>query len=136
MQAMKTAGATNPLILIDEIDKTSGNIEGDISSALLEVLDPEQNSTFTDHYIGLPYDLSEAVFIATANSTQGISAPLMDRMDVVEVSGYSEREKVRIARSHIIPRVRRELSLTGEAVFLDDSVLRVIVNHYTLESQV
>lgn len=103
-EALKQVGVSNPLMLLDEIDKTSSDYKGDTSSALLEVLDPEQNSHFTDHYVELPQDLSEVLFVATANDVQGIPRPLLDRMELIEISGYSENEKEHIAKEHLIPR--------------------------------
>lgn len=137
LQSIKTAGVTNPVMVLDEVDKLmSGGYSGDPASALLEVLDPEQNSTFTDHYLDLPYDLSDVFFIATANSTDTIPGPLMDRMEVIQVSGYTEEEKFHIAREHLIPEVREEHGLSEEQFRFEDDALRKIITDYTLEAGV
>ena len=137
LQSIKTAGVTNPVMVLDEVDKLmSGGYSGDPASALLEVLDPEQNSTFTDHYLDLPYDLSDVFFIATANSTDTIPGPLVDRMEVIQVSGYTEEEKFHIAREHLIPEVREEHGLSEEQFRFEDGALRKIITAYTLEAGV
>jgi len=137
LQSMKQAGTTNPVMVLDEVDKLlPGGFSGDPSSALLEVLDPEQNSTFTDHYLDLPYDLSDVFFLATANSLDTIPAPLLDRMEVIEISGYTADEKLHIARGHLLPDVLRDHGLTPEQLAVPDETLRAIIEDYTLESGV
>ena len=137
LQSIKNAGVTNPVMVLDEVDKLmAGGYSGDPASALLEVLDPEQNSTFTDHYLDLPYDLSDVFFIATANSTDTIPGPLMDRMEVISVSGYTEEEKYYIAKEHLIPEVREEHGLSLEQFQFEDDAIRKIISDYTLEAGV
>jgi ATP-dependent Lon protease len=136
LQGMKQAGTRNPVFLLDEVDKLGISFQGDPSAALLEVLDPAQNDSFVDHYLGVPYDLSEVLFIATANYLQNIPAPLTDRMEVVEFSGYTEAEKREIARRYLLPRQLEENGLTGAQLTLDDEGLSEIVAGYTREAGV
>lgn len=137
LRSMKSAGVTNPVMVLDEVDKlTSGGYSGDPASALLEVLDPEQNNTFTDHYLDLPYDLSDVFFIATANSLDTIPGPLLDRMEVIQISGYTEQEKFHIAREHLIPEVREEHGLSPEQFRIEDGALKKMISDYTMEAGV
>ncbi|PKL91164.1 MAG: endopeptidase La, partial [Gemmatimonadetes bacterium HGW-Gemmatimonadetes-1] len=136
LTGMKQAGTRNPVFLLDEIDKLGVSFQGDPASALLEVLDPAQNDSFTDHYLGLPFDLSEVLFIATANFVQNIPAPLLDRMEVVEFSGYIEAEKVAIAERYLVPRQIGENGLTEKEVTLTGPALLELVQRYTREAGV
>jgi ATP-dependent Lon protease len=136
IQAMKKAKQRNPVFVLDEVDKLMVGYSGDPASALLEVLDPEQNNTFTDHYLEVPYDLSEVFFIATANTTATIPAPLLDRMEVIEMSGYTVNEKFQIARRHIVPAVLEEFGLSTAAIRIQDSALQSLISHYTREAGV
>jgi ATP-dependent Lon protease len=136
LQGMKQAGTVNPVFLLDEIDKLGASFQGDPAAALLEVLDPAQNDSFTDHYLGVPYDLSEVLFIATANFIQNIPAPLLDRMEVVEFSGYTEAEKTAIARQYLLPRQVQENALKEEQIGVDDDALAELITGYTREAGV
>ena len=137
LRGIKTAGVSNPVMVLDEVDKlTAGGYSGDPASALLEVLDPEQNSTFTDHYLDLPYDLSDVFFIATANTLDTIPGPLLDRMEVIQISGYTEREKYHIAGEHLIPEVREEHGLSPEQFQVEEDALKKIICDYTMEAGV
>ena len=137
LQSIKKAGESNPVMVLDEVDKLmTGGYSGDPASALLEVLDPEQNNSFTDHYLDLPYDLSDVFFIATANSTESIPGPLLDRMEVIQISSYTANEKFHIGKDHLIPAVLEEHGLTSEQLVIEDDVLQKIISDYTLEAGV
>ncbi len=134
IQAMRRAGAQNPVMMMDEVDKLGRDFRGDPASALLEVLDPAQNSTFRDNYLDLPFDLSKVMFITTANSLDTLPQPLLDRMEVIRLSGYSEEEKIAIANRYLIPRQLKETGLTAEIVRFLDEGLRKLIGSYTREA--
>ena len=136
IQGMKQAGTKNPVFLLDEVDKLGVSFQGDPAAALLEVLDPAQNDSFTDHYLGVPFDLSEVLFIATANFIGNIPAPLLDRLETVEFSGYTEAEKLAIARQYLVPRQLLENGLSPEELRLDDAAIAEVVTGYTREAGV
>jgi ATP-dependent Lon protease len=136
VQALKTAGSSNPVLMLDEIDKMSVGVQGDPASALLEVLDPAQNHTFRDHYLEVPLNLSSVLFIATANQLGTIHPALLDRMEIIQLSSYSEEEKVHIAKMYLVPRQREEHGLTPEQLVLDDAALRRVISEYTREAGV
>ncbi len=136
IQGMKQAGTKNPVFLLDEVDKLGVSFQGDPSSALLEVLDPAQNSTFVDHYLGIPFDLSEVLFIATANYVDRIPGPLLDRMERVDFSGYTEAEKVEIARRYLLPRQEKANGLRPDELEIEDDALLSVVQEYTREAGV
>lgn len=134
MQALKNVQVKNPIIMLDEIDKLGSDYKGDPASALLEILDPEQNHNFSDHYVNVPFDLSQVMFIANANRLDTIPAPLRDRLEVIEVSGYSEDEKREIAKQYIIPKSIEQTGLTSDLVQIQDSAVELLINGYTRES--
>lgn len=136
LQSLKKSGASNPVFILDEIDKVGKDFRGDPSSALLEVLDPEQNSTFHDNYLDLEYDLSKVFFVATANSLSTIQPALLDRMEIISVSGYSTEEKIEIAKKHLIPKQREEHGLKAAHIRFSNKTLSYLIEHYTRESGV
>ena len=136
INAMKSAGSNNPLILLDEIDKMSNDMRGDPSSAMLEVLDSEQNTAFRDHYIEVPYDLSNVLFVTTANTTQTIDAPLLDRMEVIELTSYTREEKFHIAKKHLIPKQLKANGLKASMLKIADTAVYAIIDSYTKEAGV
>ncbi len=136
IQGMKKSGTVNPVFMMDEVDKIGHDFRGDPSAALLEVLDPEQNNTFADHYLEIPYDLSSVMFVATANVADPIPPPLFDRMEVLEIPGYTRREKLAIARQHLIPKQLEEHGLSAEQLTITDEAVEEIIEHYTREAGV
>ncbi|HEX3773068.1 MAG TPA: endopeptidase La [Polyangiaceae bacterium] len=136
IQGMKKSGTINPVFMMDEVDKIGHDFRGDPSAALLEVLDPEQNNTFADHYLEIPYDLSSVMFVATANIADPIPPPLRDRMEILEIPGYTRREKLAIARQHLIPKQLEEHGLKAEQLTITDEAVEELIEHYTREAGV
>lgn len=136
IQGMKTAGTMNPVVLLDEIDKMAMDFRGDPASALLEVLDPEQNNTFSDHFIELPFDLSKVMFVTTANAVHNIPRPLLDRMEMLYIPGYTELEKLKIAENYLLPKQRRDHGLEEDQITLEDGTLLQLIREYTREAGV
>ena len=136
MDGIQKSGVSNPVMVLDEIDKLSQSYNGDPASALLEVLDPEQNNTFTDHYMNVPYDLSNVMFICTANTTDTIPEPLLNRMEVIQFTGYSPEEKLQIAKQHLIPKAMKEMGIPEGKLIIPDETLNEIISDYTMEAGV
>lgn len=136
MDGMKKAGTSNPVMVLDEIDKLASSYNGDPASALLEVLDPEQNNTFTDHYMNVPYDLSDVLFVCTANSLDTIPGPLLDRMEVIRFTGYTALEKFSIAKDHLIPKAKKKAGIGEDNLIIEDDTIKALINGYTMEAGV
>ena len=136
IQGVKKAGSCNPVIIIDELDKIGSDFRGDPSAAMLEVLDPQQNKTFYDNYLGVPFDLSKVIFIATANNIEAISAPLRDRMEIIQVSGYTLQEKLNICKRHILVKAQKDTGLVDHPFAINDEVLQELILNYARESGV
>ena len=136
IQGMKKAGTINPVFLIDEIDKMASDYKGDPASAMLEVLDPEQNAVFSDHYLEEPYDLSNVLFIATANYLEDIPVALRDRLEIIQLSSYTELEKIHIAQDHLIPKQIKENGLQSKQLKVDEDMISYVIRYYTREAGV
>jgi ATP-dependent Lon protease len=136
MDGIQKSGASNPVMVLDEVDKLSSSYNGDPASALLEVLDPEQNHTFTDHYMNVPYDLSNVFFICTANTIDTIPEPLLNRMEVIQFPGYTETDKFQIARRHLLPRAMKDSGIPADYLEVTDDAVRTIISDYTREAGV
>ncbi len=128
IQSMRRAGANNPVLMLDEVDKLGHDFRGDPAHALLEILDPEQNKTFRDNYLDLPFDLSKVLFVTTANALDTIPRPLLDRMEILRLAGYSEEEKLEIAKRYLIPKQLKETGLTAEQCALPDETVKSIIS--------
>lgn len=136
MEGIKRCGASNPVMVLDEVDKLSRDFSGDPASALLEVLDPEQNNSFTDHYMNVPYDLSDVLFVCTANNIDTIPEPLLNRMEVISFSGYTAVEKQQIARKHLLPKAMKKMGIKAQNLKVNDAALQAVIQDYTMESGV
>lgn len=136
MEGMKRCGTSNPVMVLDEVDKLSKDFSGDPASALLEVLDPEQNNSFTDHYMNVPYDLSDVLFVCTANTADTIPEPLLNRMEVIQFPGYTAVEKFQIARKHLLPKAMKSMGVKAQNLKVTDDALRAVISDYTMESGV
>ena len=136
MEGMKRCGASNPVMVLDEVDKLSKDFSGDPASALLEVLDPEQNNSFTDHYTNVPYDLSDVLFVCTANTIDTIPEPLLNRMEVIQFPGYTAVEKQQIARKHLLPKAMKKMGIKNQNLKVTDEALQTLIHDYTMESGV
>ncbi|KAK1261873.1 hypothetical protein QJS04_geneDACA008717 [Acorus gramineus] len=136
IEGLKRAGVNNPVMLLDEIDKTGSDVRGDPASALLEVLDPEQNKTFNDHYLNVPFDLSKVIFVTTANRVKPIPPPLLDRMEVIELPGYTPEEKLKIAMQHLIPKVLDQHGLSSDYLQIPEDMVEIVIQRYTREAGV
>ena len=136
VEGMRQAGVSNPLMLLDEVDKLGNDYRGDPSAALLEVLDSEQNYAFRDHFIEVPFDLSDVLFITTANTTDTIPRPLLDRMEVIELSSYTDEEKLQIVKNHLLPKKLKRHGLKKSQLKLTDDAIREVITGYTRESGV
>lgn len=136
IQGMKTAGSLNPVFLLDEIDKMASDFRGDPSAALLEVLDPEQNNTFSDHFVEIPFDLSSVMFVTTANAVHNIPRPLLDRMEMLYIPGYTELEKLQIAGRYLLPKQKKNHGLEDGQLTIEEGTLLRVIREYTRESGV
>jgi ATP-dependent Lon protease len=136
IQSIKKAGSSNPVFMLDEIDKIGADYRGDPAAALLEALDPEQNNSFSDHFLELDYDLSQVLFLTTANTLQGIPTPLIDRMEVIRLPGYLDYEKLKIAQNHLVTRLKKEMGLSGVKITMDKNIVMKVIHDYTRESGV
>ena len=136
MDGIHKSGVSNPVMVLDEVDKLSASYNGSPASALLEVLDPEQNNTFTDHYMNVPYDLSDVLFICTANTTDTIPEPLLNRMEIIQFSGYTPLEKLQIAREHLVPKSMESMGISKEQMNFEDDALETLISDYTMEAGV